>query len=100
MALSVKKNMNEEMVFAQELSDDELETVSGGLCGLNGKDCDSMAEWESHHCINIYKRDIYEGAFPNCAATVEDGSICWDNDACSVAQVKYTGMKDCSKAWR
>ena len=74
MALSVKKNMSEEMVFAQELSDDELETVSGGLCGLNGKGCEAAVSWEMDHCTEMFNRNIYDGGFPNCAATVEDGS--------------------------
>ena len=39
MKLTAKNDMSEEMVSAQELSDDELETVSGGFCGLNGN-CD------------------------------------------------------------
>ena len=30
MKLTAKNDMSEEMVFAQELSDDELENISGG----------------------------------------------------------------------
>lgn len=36
-----------------------------------------------------------------CAATVEDGSWCSSNDACHTSNaIRYTGMNDCSKAWK
>ena len=40
------------------------------------------------------------GSFPNCAATVEDGSWCKRNDACHDKAVDYRGMGSCKKAWR
>ena len=96
------------MVFAQELSDDELETVSGGRaddyvpCAGSADSyypCGEAHIWSNEHCVNTYQRSIYEGTFPNYAATVEDGSWCWSNDACSCDEVVYNGMNDCSKAW-
>ena len=46
----------------------------------------------------FWKKDM------NCAATVEDGSWCWSNDACDDYSVDYQGMhiyliSDCHKAW-
>lgn len=45
------------------------------------------------------ERNIYEGEFPNCAATVEGGSWCWNNDACEKFAVIYT-MHSCGRAWK
>ena len=99
MKLTAMNDMSEEMVSAQELSDDELETVSGGFCGLNGN-CDKPQDYELHHCVRQSHRDIYEGGFANCASTVEDDSWCDTNDACYGCQVVYDGMGECHKAWR
>ncbi len=81
----------EKEVFKQEISLAELDEVNGGRIPLRrgGK--------EGAHIVH---RNIYEGSFPNCAATVGDGSWCMSNDACLEVQVQYTGMNDCSKAWR
>ena len=93
MKLTTKKNMSEEMVFAQELSDDELETVNGGA--------ETGCRCAMYQCTGNNFRYIYFlNRFPDCAATVEDGSWCWSNDACTLVQVTYTGMNDCSRAWR
>lgn len=76
-------------VFGQELAPEELEGVAGG-----GDPSDT-------NCTDhTYGRNIYYTGFPNCAATVEDGSFCWTNDACWNSQVIYKFMNDCSKAWR
>ena len=102
MKKAIEKNMNEETVFAQELSDDELDAVNGGggnvvtLCGMNGSTCEGNAY---DNCSHNYKRYIYNGGFPNCAATVESSSWCGDNDACFTGDVRYQGMKNCWKAW-
>ena len=99
--MSKTEKLNEEQVFKQEIADDELETVAGGgenkgLCGAAsyGKDT-------KYDCTGLHKRDIYKGGFPNCAATVEEGSWCKTNDACNARQVVYVGMSffDCRKAW-
>lgn len=93
---------NEADVFAQEISDDELEAVYGGrggavtLCGLNGRACDNNAH---ENCVRNYNRDINFGGFPNCAATVEEDSWCSSNDACVFDDVRYTNMDSCNKAW-
>ena len=89
----------EEEVLSQKLSVDELVSVNAGFCGMNGDSCYSEAEYKVNHCIENYARYIYEGGFPNCAATVGDGSWCTSNDACYWDAVMYIGMESCSKAW-
>ena len=79
----------EDAVLGQELSADEMEAASGGI-SIGNKNCSSY-----------HKRDIYGGkGFPNCAAGVEDGSWCLDNDACTKYMVCYWHMKECGKAWK
>ena len=90
--------------FKQALSDAELEAANGGgsivcsellkfaLCGLNGSG--------DGPCQHSWKRNIYDGGFPNCDSTVEDGSWCGSNDACFFDAIQYQGMKDCTKAWK
>ncbi len=82
-------------VLDQEVSVDDLNAVSGGESANNG------------NCVQEYYRDIRPGGrgFPNCAATVEDGSHCGTNDACYNNAVVYTHMdkcsiSDCKKAWK
>ncbi len=72
-----KAKGKEEAVFTQDLSSEEMESVSGGR-----------------------RLNIYDGGFPNCAATVESGSWCGSNDACHTWSIIYVGMSDCSKAWK
>ena len=56
---------------------------------------------DSENCVKDHKRNIYGGnGFPNCAATVEDGSWCERNDACYNEAVIYDGRTDCAKAWK
>ena len=62
-------------------------------------------EKDINDCVKSYNRDIYKGSFPNCAATVEEGSWCDTNDACTVSAIIYKGMEncafaDCAKAWK
>ncbi len=89
----------EKELFEQEVSEEELEAVNGGygLCGRTSENelFDKVSEKIKETAINIY-----EGGFPNCAATVDDGSWCGSSDACYGAEVKYIGMQDCQKAWR
>jgi hypothetical protein len=79
----------EDEVLAQPLSPDELEAVSGG-------DQDD----DLKNCVRYSERNIYLGGFPNCAATVEDGSFCSSNDACYHSMVGYYILVECNKAWR
>ena len=87
----------EQEVFAQQLNNEELEKVTGGDFDISFADC-----------TEAYRRDIYKGGFPNCAATVEEGSYCGTNDACVATAVKYEKIKsqsdcfisDCHKAWK
>ena len=99
----VKSDMREN-VFKQALSEDELEAAAGGnlscgallqfgLCGLNGSE-------EDRYCTRSSFRKIYEGGFPNCIATVEEGSWCSTNDACFFDAIRYEGMVECTKAWK
>lgn len=91
----------EDEVLAQPLSADELEAVAGGgKAGSNANDGYSCSHTQQANCVREEKRSIYLGAFPNCAATVEDGSWCSTNDACVKVAVNYQGMTDCGKAWR
>ncbi len=83
----------DERVLDQELSLDELE-VAAGLY-------DEEYYKNPSNCVNCYHKAIYGGGgFANCAATVEDGSWCNENDACYDNSITYVGMKDCKKAWR
>jgi len=82
----------EKKVFNQEVSEEELGKVSGG-----------EEDWLIAGCTEANKRPIYgrgPSVFPNCAATVESGSLCDTNDACKFFAVCYEGMKDCFRAWR
>ena len=79
----------EDEVLTQPLSPDELEAVSGG-------DQDD----DLKNCVRYSERNIYLGGFPNCAATVEDGSFCSSNDACYHSMVGYYILTECNKAWR
>ena len=84
-AVAAKK---EDEVLAQPLSPDELEAVSGG-----DQDDDRT------NCVRYSERNIYLGGFPNCAATVEEGSFCGSNDACYHSMVCYYILQECNKAW-
>ena len=95
----------EKEILEQEISDAELTEVSGGLphpFRPSNNNClhNRFEDSPIDACIGEWERSIYATAFPNCAATVEDGSWCSNNDACYEEAVSYTGMKDCSKAWR
>ena len=88
----------EDAVFREKLSDTELAGTAGGLCGSYQGSC-LDATYDDGQCTSFYSRNIYDGGFPNCAATVEDGSWCKNNDACYDLAVSYEGMHDCAKAW-
>ncbi len=90
-----KDKEREEKVFDQELSAEELNGVAGG-----SSDAPYYCSSTITQCKINKDRNIYVPSFPNCAATVEDGSWCDDNDACYDSAVKYHPLKNCSKAWR
>ena len=87
-------NENDPKENEQELSTEDLDAVAGGDTGP-----------EDQNCVRQHYRNIYKGNFPNCAATVGDGSHCGTNDACYNDAIVYTGMENCSisdcrKAWK
>ena len=67
----------EDAVLGQELSADEMEAASGGA----REGCDST----QYECTQNYRRPRFMG----CAATVESGSRCDTNDACTLFAVVY-----------
>lgn len=93
----------EKKVFSQEINREDLKAATGGK---GGNDVVRCAEPQTKNCISEYNRSMYGGkGFPNCASTVEDGSDCWNNDACFKYAVIYTGMDkcnfaDCHRSWR
>ena len=107
--MSDEQNAKEEKVFNQELSLDDLDAAAGGCCSS----CESglalyleggERDFDIGDCFTNQHRNIYGGnGFPNCAATVEDGSHCASNDACFSKALAYFGFKagvGCQKAWR
>ena len=81
----------EEKIFKEEVSEEELKAVSGA-----GHDCLGSP----HDCAENHFHNIYERGFPDCQATVEDGSWCSSADACFSSAIEYVGMKECKKAWK
>ena len=96
MKAAVEKAEN--AVFHQELSDAEMAGTVGGRGEEYFRNCENAAQ-DYQHCTDLWSRNIYEGGFPNCAATVEDGSWCGENDACYKMAIEYIHMRDCEKAW-
>ena len=97
--MSEEQKSHEDEVFDQEVSIDDLD-AAGGTVFLTPDD-------DKNNCVRADYRDIYGGkGFPNCAATVEEGSHCGTNDACIADAINYTGFKStgyfdrCLKAWR
>ena len=90
MSNETEKDLAQEKeVFEQEVSTDEIEAVAGGDC-----------ERVQARCTVETIRWIYENSFPDCAATVEDGSWCYESDACYGEAILYYGMTECHKAWK
>ena len=99
----------ENAVLGQELSVDEMEAAAGGNACPQGQnvvtspvnDGNRCSLTQQANCYHEEKRSIYSGGFPNCAATVENGSWCSTNDACHTSNaIRYTGLTDCTKAWK
>ena len=88
----------EDAVLGQELSVDEMDEAAGGGACPHQQHKDI---YNANQCTSAIKRWIYKRKFPNCAATVEEGSWCGSNDACySSNAVSYTGMDKCNRAWK
>ena len=115
--MSDEQKAQENEVFEQELSLDDLDAVAGGYEATSGCDAAAMAKGygaaiadaiypdkkdaNTSNCDNYHTRQIYGGGgFPNCAATVEDGSWCKSSDACYNEAIDYKDTSSCSKAWR
>lgn len=65
-------------ILGLDLDDAQLENAAGG------NDRDRCGADQASNCvIEVYR------APGSCAATVEDGSRCWDNDACTSSAVIY-----------
>ena len=106
--MSDEQKATENEVFNQELSMDDLDAAAGGFYGAAAAmqaGLDAAKDDDRSNCDNYDIRQIYGGGgFPNCAATVEDGSWCVTNDACRSQAVEYKDIKgnqsdNCKKAW-
>ncbi len=91
----------EKKILGQELSKEDLAEVAGGKWDFDHDECTNNHERQMHLRKEYAGPGAwrYEPFFPNCAATVEDGSWCWSNDACLSEAVSYVGMNSCTKAW-
>ena len=115
--MSDEQKAKENEVFDQELSLEDLDAATGGAgANAHSEDCLNLSKCGKHNlyfnggkfdadtsnCVKHENRNIYGGnGFPNCAATVGDGSRCANKDACYSMSVTYRGNLDsCSKAWR
>ncbi len=85
---------------------DDLDAAAGGYYAEGAAVVNSIMvghsqDDDTNNCDRYDRRQIYGGGgFPNCAATVEDGSWCKSSDACVNFAVDYKGMTNCKKAWR
>ncbi len=100
--MSEQEKKQEERVFDQELSIEDLDAAAGGMfsCGETSY-CGDTALAEG--CTDANHRPIYGpdgNQFPFCAATVEADSMCWSNDGCRYTSVIYDGMHSCNRAHR
>lgn len=100
--MSEEEKTREEEVFRQKLELEELDAASGGdFLKIGCFESSNCADNTQMNCSQEYYRRIYEGGFPHCAATVEEGSNCYSNDACYTWSVVYLTMKtECGRAWQ
>ena len=85
------------MMFAvnRELDDDELDDIAGGRTVLFDID---TGRWRYSDELGSYRgKSILGGChstlmIQKCTATVENGSMCWSDDACVIASSKYDKM--------
>ena len=94
-----KKEAEEEVVFAQKMSSEELSAVTGGEAPgcWQGSRRDCLLQLYRHIGMDPYDDNI---GCPNCANTVQDGSWCSDSDACFSMAIIYRDLTVCHKAWR
>lgn len=101
MSEQVKKQ--EEQVFNQQLDLDELDAAAGGKgCAMFGTEgWYGERDGDLSNCVQHHHRPLYGGnGFPNCVATVEDGSNCRRNDGCYSTTIVYDGITECGRSWR
>ena len=72
--------LKDSAIMDQELDLDELDQVSGGDCNLSDQEADYYCCVKDH-----YRSRVMHG----CAATVENGSSCSNNDYCVNWAVAY-----------
>ena len=72
--------LKDSAIMDQELDLDELDQVSGGDCSLSDQEADKNCCVKDHFRIR---------AIHGCAATVESGSGCSNNDSCIKYAVVY-----------
>jgi len=85
-------------VFKEVVSPSELAAASGGECGYHGQIL--VPDSPFYTCDRVTRRWIYDGRFPNCAATVRDGSWCDMSDACYRSAIVYSDLRECDKSWK
>ena len=100
--MSEQEKNQEEQVFNQELSMEDLDAASGGFmdCGETSYCGNTQLDVG---CNDANHRPIYGPSgnqFPFCSATVEADSMCWSNDGCRYTSVIYDGMQSCKRAHR
>ena len=100
--MSDEQKQREAEVFGQEVSVSDLDAISGGNMDTDLEYSSNRKDSDESNCVQKHKRPIYGGGgFPNCAATVEDGSFCYRNDACYDDAIHYIGITSvhgCHKA--
>ena len=99
--MSEEEKKQEEQVFNQKLSAEDLDAAAGGFmyCG----EAWSCSDASRAACNEEFNRPMYGpdgNQFPFCAATVEEGSMCFTNDGCRHDSVVYDGMRSCERAHR
>ena len=72
--------LKDSAIMDQELDLDELDQVAGGDCSLRDQEADQYCCVKDH-----YRSRVMHG----CAATVESGSGCSNNDSCIKYAVVY-----------
>ena len=73
--------LKDSAIMDQELDLDELDQVSGGDCNLSDQEADCNCCIKDH-----FRSRVMHG----CAATVEYGSVCSNNDYCMNYAVVYS----------
>lgn len=86
--MSEEQKARESEVFAQELSQDDLEAATGGVVIVHQGSSDA----DINNCTTEETRSLYGGSgFPNCARTVSNNEECDESDACYACAIVYEG---------